>query len=176
MIKYCRKPKSYPALIALFILLPVIALSGCSDDDSSETSSGGGGGSSTPPASSPPTTESSSIAGTYTGSATATASALGITQSESVPVTITIDNDGTVTIQSGSDIYPNVFQLDGTSFGQSQTFNNHDFGSVTCSGTLTLQGSVGTNGVILANLTSQSVVCNGIPGTVSGSLSAARSG
>lgn len=175
MIKYSSKTKSYPALIALFILLPMIALGGCNKDDSSETSSGGGGGS-TPPASSPPATESSSIAGTYTGTATATASALGITQSESVPVTIIIDNDGTVTIQSGSDIYPNVFQLSGTSFGQSQTFNNHDFGSVTCSGTLTLQGSVGSNGVILANLTSQSVVCNGIPGTVSGSLSAARSG
>ena len=160
-------------IITLLVLF--LAFSGCSSDSSSETSSGGGSSVSAPesdvPVSSAPV---SSYAGTYTGTATATASALGLTESETVPVTIIIDQNGTVTIQSGSDLFPNVITLNGNTFGYSQTFNDENFGSVTCSGTLTIQGSIDNNGKLTATLNSQSVSCNGIPGTVSGSMTATK--
>ena len=163
-------------LLAMFL-----AFSGCSSDSGSETSSGGGSttsstttGDSTSGTDTPVSSEPvSSFAGTYTGTATATASALGITESETVPVTIIIDQNGTVTIQSGSDLFPNVITLSGNTFGHSQAFNNESFGAATCSGTLTLQGSI-NNGVLSASLSSQSVVCNGIPGTVTGSMTATK--
>ena len=156
------------------LLTVLIAFSGC-NNSTSETSTGGGG------SESPETdTPSFSLAGTYTGTATATASALGLSESETVPVTIIIDQNGTVTIQSGSDIFPDVITLDWNSFSQSQTFNNEDFGSVICSGTLTLQGSIDRNGKLTATLSSQSVSCNSngvdIPGTVSGSMTATKQG
>jgi len=69
--------------------------------------------------------------------------------------------------------------MNGNSFSQSQTFNNQDFGSVTCSGTLTLQGAINNN-TLTGTLSSQSVSCilNGvnIPGTVSGTLTATKQG
>jgi len=157
-------------LLALFL-----TFSGCSSDSSNETSSGGGGSASTPDAGTPESsTPVSSLAGTYTGTATATASALGLTESETVPVTIIIDQNGTVTIQSGSDLFPNVITLSGNTFGYSQTFNDEKFGSATCSGTLNLQGSIDNNGRLTATLSSQSVSCNGIPGTVSGYMIATK--
>ncbi len=165
-------------LAVLFAAL--FAISGCSSS-SSETSSGGGSGS-PPEAGQPPGsgTPPSSIAGTYTGTATATASALGLSESETVPVTIVIDQAGRVTVQSESDIFPNVITMNGNSFSQSQTFNNQDFGSAKCSGALTLQGAVNSNGTFTANLSSQSVNCdvNGIniPGTVTGTLTATKQG
>jgi hypothetical protein len=152
------------AILALFM-----TFSGCSSDNSNETSTGGG--STTPPPEEP--VDPASLAGTYTGTATATASALGITESKTVPVTIIIDQNGTVSIQSGSDLFPNVITLSGNTFGHSQTFNNESFGSATCSGTLTLQGSI-NNGVLSATLSSQSVTCNGVPGTVSGTMTATK--
>ena len=157
--------------------VPASLLQGCSSESSSETSSGGGDSSVSSPdqstdTSSPPV---SPYAGTYVGTAVVTASAIGLTESESVPVTIIIDKSGLITVQSGSDIFPNVLMLSGNSFSQSQTFDNQDFGSVACSGTLTLSGNL-SNGIINASLGSQSVSCNGIPGTVNGSLSAAQSG
>ncbi|MFW2437875.1 MAG: hypothetical protein ACN4GR_00725 [Arenicellales bacterium] len=148
------------------LLTVLIALSGC-NSGTNETSTGGSG-----------STSPSSLAGTYTGTATATASALGLSESETVPVTIIIDQNGGVTVQSGSDIFPDVITLNGNSFSQSQTFNKEDFGSVICSGTLTLQGSIDSNGKLTATLSSQSVVCssNGvdIPGIVSGSMTATK--
>jgi uncharacterized protein YceK len=165
------------------LLATLMVCSGCSTS-TSETSSGGGssgaGAGTGSPATGSPVTGAvpSSLAGTYTGAATATASALGISESETVPITIIIDQNGSVTIQSGSDIFPNAAILNGNSFTQSQTFNNQDFGSAICSGTLSLQGSIDGNGVITATLSSQSVVCtiNGIaiPGTVTGSLTATK--
>lgn len=151
-------------LLALFM-----AFSGCSSDNSNDTSSGGGGSTPAPEEPADPV----SLAGTYTGTATATASALGLTETETVPVTITIDQNGSVTIQSGSDLFPNAITLSGNTFSHSQTFNNESFGSATCSGTLTLQGSI-NSGVLSATLTSQSVTCNGIPGTVTGSITATK--
>jgi len=160
-------------LIALLFVF-----SGCSSS-SSETSTGGGGGvvgggggggGALPP---------STLAGTYTGTATATASALGLSESETVPVTVIIDQNGGVTIKSDSDIFPNVVTLNGNAFNQSQTFNNQDFGSVTCSGTLNLQGSI-NGGTLNGILSSQSVSClfNGanIPGTVTGTITAIKQG
>ncbi len=160
----------YTGIAILFALL--ITISGCSSS-TNETSTGGGD------SASPVTgTLPSSLAGTYTGTATATASALGLSESETVPVTIIIDQNGGVTIQSGSDIFPDVITLNGNSFSQSQTFNNEDFGSVVCSGTLTLQGSIDSNGKLTATLSSQSVTCNSngvdIPGTVTGSMTATK--
>jgi len=171
---FSKKSTVLITLLALFMIF-----SGCSSKNSNETSSGGGVSTSTPdtggdsgvPESSAPI---ASYAGTYTGTATATASALGLTESETVPVTIIIDQNGTVTIQSGSDLFPNVITLSGNTFGHSQTFNDEKFDSVTCSGTLTLQGSIDNNGKLTATLSSQSVTCNGIPGTVSGSMTATK--
>ena len=154
------------AILALFM-----TFSGCSSDNSNETSTGGGGGS-TPPPEEP--VDPVTLAGTYTGTATATASALGITESETVPVTIIIDQNGTVTIQSGSDLFPNVITLSGNTFSYSQTFNNESFGSATCSGTLSLQGPIDNNGKLTASLSSKSATCNGIPGTVTGSMTATK--
>ena len=161
-------------LITIFLFC-----SGCSSDSSSETSSGGGSTStstttSESPASPVEPAPVSSIAGTYVGTATATASALGLTESRTIPVTITVDNYGKVSIESGSDIFPDVITLNGNTFSYSQTFVNEDFGSATCSGTLNLQGTIETNGKMSATLGSQSVTCNGIPGTVSGSLTATK--
>lgn len=161
-------------LIAIFLFC-----SGCSSDSSSETSSGGGSTTTTTtelPASPAPVESApiSSVAGTYVGTATATATALGLTESRTIPVTITVSEDGKITIESGSDIFPDVITLDGNNFSFSQTFVNENFGSATCSGTLNLQGSIAANGQLTATLSSQSVVCNGIPGTVSGSLSATK--
>lgn len=153
------------------LLATLMAFSGCS---TSETSSGGG----TSGAGAVTGAVPSSLAGTYTGTATANASALGLSESETVPITIIIDQNGSVTIQSGSDIFPNAAILNGNTFTQSQTFNNQDFGSAICSGTLILQGSIDGNGVITATLSSQSVSCNvngiAIPGTVTGSLTAKK--
>ena len=169
---YSKKNAGLAILLALLMIF-----SGCSSKSSSETSSGGGSADSSPATGGTDTragsAPGSSLAGTYTGSATATASALGLTESETVPVTITIDQNGTVTIQSGSDLFPNVITLNGNTFGYSQTFDNESFGSATCSGTLTLQGSV-NNGVLTATLSSQNVSCNNIPGTVSGTMTATR--
>lgn len=159
-------------IITLVILF--LSFSGCSSDSNSETSSGGG---STSAATTTPSVEPapvSSIAGTYIGTATATASALGLTESETIPVTITISEDGKITIESGSDIFPDVITLNGNTFSYSQTFTDQSFGSATCSGTLTLQGAIDTNGRLTATLSSQSVTCNGIPGTVSGTLNATK--
>jgi len=166
----------YTGITILFTLL--LVFSGCSSN-SNETSTGGGA--STPGAgtgSAPPenTAPPSSLAGTYTGTATATVSALGLSESETVPVTVIIDQDGTITIQSGSDIFNSILTMNGNSFSQSQTFDNEEFGSVKCSGTLTLQGSINNAGKFAATLSSQSVSCNSngvdIPGIVSGSLTA----
>ena len=162
------------SLITLFLFC-----SGCSSDSDSETSSGGGSSSSTTTAESPASAVEpapvSSIAGTYVGTASATATALGISESETIPVTITVSEDGRVTIESGSDIFPDVITLNGNTFSYSQTFVDESFGSsATCSGTLSLQGAIDNNGIFTATLSSQSVVCNGIPGTVSGSLSATK--
>lgn len=163
------------SLISIFLFC-----SGCSSDNNSETSSGGGSTTSSTtttatPASPVEPAPVSSIAGTYIGTATATASALGLSESETIPVTITVSEDGRVTIESGSDIFPDVITLNGNTFSYSQTFVDESFGSsATCSGTLTLQGSIDNNGSLTATLSSQSVVCNGIPGTVAGSLSATK--
>lgn len=161
------------------LLATLMVFSGCSTK-TSETSSGGGtSGAGTGGTGSPATVAApSSLAGTYTGTATATASALGLSESDTVPITIIIDQNGNVTLQSGSDIFPNAVTLIGNSFTQSETFNNQDFGSAICSGTLSLQGSIDGNGVLTATLSSQSVVCtiNGIaiPGTITGSLTATK--
>lgn len=179
MILFNKQSSTLIALLALFMIV-----TGCGSESSSETSSGGGsttsstttGGSTSgtdTPASSEPV---SSFAGTYTGTASVTATAaapLNLSQTETVPVTITISENGTVTIQSGSDLFPDVITLSGNTFGHSQTFNNESFGAATCSGTLTLQGSI-NNGVLSASLNSQSVVCNGIPGTITGSMTATK--
>lgn len=162
------------------LIIILLSLSGCSSDNDSETSSGGGTATTTSttelPAAPAPvqSVPVSTVAGTYVGTATATASALGLTESRTIPVTITVSQDGKITIESGSDIFPDVITLDGNTFSFSQTFVNEDFGSATCSGTLNLQGSIATNGQLTATLSSQSVVCNGVPGTVSGSLSATK--
>lgn len=164
--------KQNTGVITLLALL--LAITGCNSDSSSETSSGGGGGSATTTESTSTPVSPASIAGTYRGTATATASALGITESETVPVTIIIDENGSITVQSGSDIFPDVITLNGNSFSTSQTFVNEKFGSATCSGTLSLQGSVDNSGKLAATLTSQSVSCNNIPGFVTGTLIATR--
>lgn len=166
----------------LTLLTLLMALPGCGSDSSSETSSGGGStsnstttGGGTTGSGTPVINESvSSFAGTYVGTASVTATAaapLNLSQTETVPVTIIISENGTVTIQSGSDLFPDVITLSGNTFGHSQTFNNESFGAATCSGTLSLQGSI-SNGALSANLSSQSVVCNGISGTVTGSMTA----
>jgi hypothetical protein len=164
--------KKSAALITLLALLMIF--SGCGSDSSSETSSGGGSTADTEtPTSDEPV---SSLAGTYTGTASVTATAaspLDLSQTETVPVTIIISENGTVTIQSGSDLFPDVIMLTGNTFGYSQTFNNESFGAATCSGTLTLQGSI-SGGILSATLSSQAVTCNGIPGTVSGTMTATR--
>ena len=108
------------------------------------------------------------------GAANATASALGLTESETIPVTITVSEDGRISIESGSDIFPDVVTLNGNTFNYSQNFVDSPFGAATCSGMLTLQGAIDTNGKLKATLSSQSVTCNGIPGTVSGSLTATK--
>lgn len=171
-----RKFSTITLLSLLFVF------TGCSNDSSSETSTGGGGSVTNSdtesvaavPASSEPV---SSLAGTYQGTATVTATAsppVNLSQSETVPVTVIIDQNGTVTIQSGSDLFPNVITLNGNTFGYSRTFNNESFGSVTCSGTLTLQGSIESNGRLTATLSSQSVSCNGVQGTVTGFMNATK--
>ncbi len=169
--------------IAILLSL-LMVFSGCNSSNN-ETSTGGGTTVATPSTSDDSgstvnTAPSSSLAGTYTGTATATASALGLTESETVPVTIIIDQNGRMTVQSESDIFPDVITLTGNAFGYSQTFNNEDFGSVKCSGTLSLQGSINNNGLLTANLNSQSATCNSngidIPGTVSGTLTATKQG
>lgn len=165
-------------LITLFMLL--LLISGCSSSDSNnETSSGGASTSSvtTIPDSSVSTVQPApvpSISGTYIGAANATASALGLTESETIPVTITVSEDGRISIESGSDIFPDVVTLNGNTFNYSQNFVDSPFGAATCSGMLTLQGAIDTNGKLKATLSSQSVTCNGIPGTVSGSLTATK--
>lgn len=161
-------------IFSLIIIL--LSLSGCSSDNNSETSSGGGSTTTELPTSPAPVEPApvASIAGTYVGTATATASALGLTESRTIPVTITIDENGTISIESGSDIFPDVITLNGNTFSFSQTFVDENFGSATCSGTLSLQGAIDTNGILTATLSSQSVTCNDIPGTVSGSLSATK--
>ena len=168
------KPNSIRNTGIVAILALFMTFSGCSSNNSNETSSGGGG-TTLPPASPEEPADPAdpvTLAGTYIGTATATASALGITESETVPVTIIIDQNGTVTIQSGSDLFPDVITLSGNTFGHSQTFNNESFGAATCSGTLSLQGSIDNTGKLTTSLSSQSVTCNGIPGTVTGSMTA----
>ena len=148
-----RKFSTITLLSLLFVF------TGCSNDSSSETSTGGGG----------------SVTNSDTATVTATASPpVNLSQSETVPVTVIIDQNGTVTIQSGSDLFPNVITLNGNTFGYSRTFNNESFGSVTCSGTLTLQGSIESNGRLTATLSSQSVSCNGVQGTVTGFMNATK--
>ena len=175
MILFNKQSSTLIALLALFMIV-----TGCGSESSSETSSGGGstptegstGGTDTPTNDTPVT----AFAGTYVGTASVTATAaapLNLSQTETVPVTITISENGTVTIQSGSDLFPDVITLSGNTFGHSQSFNNESFGAATCSGTLSLQGSI-NNGVLSASLSSQSVVCNGIPGTVTGSMTATK--
>lgn len=156
------------------LIIFLLSLSGCSSDNNSETSSGGGSITTELPTSTVEPAPVASIAGTYVGTATATASALGLTESRTIPVTITVDENGTISIESGSDIFPDVITLNGNTFSFSQTFVDENFGSATCSGTLNLQGAIDSNGKLTATLSSQSVTCNGIPGTVSGSLSATR--
>lgn len=166
---------------AIFVMLiSLLLLSGCdSDSDVSTSSDGGSGstppaGSTPPPVSSPPAETVSQFAGTYKGSATATASALGLSESESAPVTIIIDNSGTVTIQSGSDIFQNVTVLNSNTFSYTQSLNGQDLGSVTCTGSLTINGTI-SGGVINGTLSSSNVICNNaIPVTVTGTLKATR--
>jgi len=165
---------SHSGIITLVILF--LSFSGCSSDSNSETSSGGGSTSAATTTTTPSVVPApvSSIAGTYIGTATATASALGLTESETIPVTVSISEDGKITIESGSDIFPDVITLNGNTFSYSQTFADESFGSATCSGTLTVQGAIDSNGKLTATLSSQSVTCNGIPGTVSGTLNATK--
>ena len=170
----------FKASTAFFtLLLSLLLLSGCDSDSEISTSSDGGSGS-TPPASSTPssggTTPSETVsqfAGTYKGTATATATALILTETESAPVTIIIDNSGTVTIQSGSDVFQSVTVLNGNTFSYTQGLNGQDLGSATCTGSLTIKGTI-TNGVINATLSSSNVVCNSIPVTVTGTLNATK--
>ncbi len=168
------------SISTITLLTMFIVVTGCNNDSDSETSTGGGSSVTIPdagsaaevPAASEPV---SSLAGTYIGTATVTATAsppINLSQTETVPVTVTIDQNGSVTIQSGSDLFPDVITLNGNSFSYSRTFNNESFGSVTCSGTLTLQGSIENNTRLTATLNSQSVSCNGVSGTVTGSMNA----
>ena len=158
------------------ILFTTLLLHGCSDSEVSTSSSGG---SSTPSGSTPtnggttPVESVSEFAGTYKGTATATATALVISETETAPVTIIIDNNGTVTIQSGSDIFQNVTVLNSNSFSYTQSLNGQDLGSVTCTGSLSIKGTI-SGGVINGNLSSSNVVCNGVPVTVTGKLTATR--
>jgi len=172
------KPINTRSITQITFLSLLLAITGCNSSKDNDTSSGGGGTSTatTPTTPTTPPGTSVSFAGTYTGTATATAAALGLTESETVPVTIIIDQNGTVTIQSGSDIFPDVIALNGNTFATSQTFNDEKFGSATCSGTLSLQGSINNSGLLTATLSSQSVSCNNIPGIVTGSLQATRQG
>mgnify|MGYP001553574937 CR=1 FL=1 len=170
------KPINIRSITQITFLSLLLAITGCNSSSDNDTSSGGGGTTTPPTTPTPPPETPVSFAGTYTGTATATASALGLTESNTVPVTIIIDQNGTVTIQSGSDIFPDVIALNGNTFASSQTFNNDKFGSATCSGTLNLQGSIDNSGLLTATLSSQSVSCNSIPGTVTGSLQANRQG
>ena len=166
--------KIHTAIPAL--LFSLLLISGCDSDNDVSTSSGG----STPPADStpapgtpPPAETPSEFAGTYKGSGTATATALGLTETESAPVTIIIDNSGTVTIQSGSDIFQNVTVLNNNTFSYTQSLNGQDLGSATCTGSLTINGTI-SSGVINGTLSSSNVVCNSIPVTVTGTLTATR--
>lgn len=158
-----------------------LALSGCNndDDDDSSTSSGGG---SVPPVTASPETESSSeisaYAGTYQGTATITASALVFTETRSAPVTITITPDGRVSVSSGSDIFENVTTLNGNTFSYSLSLANEDFGDISCTGNLVLNGTVSDAGKITASLVSQNVSCSvegaTIPAKATGTLNATR--
>lgn len=167
--------------LAIFTLLScALLLHGCSDSDSEVSTSSSGGGSSpapgtvtTPTNGSTPTAPVSQYAGTYKGTATATATALVLTETETAPVTIIIDNNGKVTVQSGSDIFRNVTTLSGNTFRYTQNLNGEDLGSVTCTGSVSINGNVG-GGVINGRLSSNNVVCNGIPVTATGSLTATR--
>mgnify|MGYP001814319575 CR=1 FL=1 len=174
------KPITARSITQITFLSLLLAITGCNSSSDNDTSSGGGGGSTstttTPTTPTTPPETSVSFAGTYTGTATATASALGLTESETAPVTIIIDQNGRVTVQSDADIFPDVIALNGNTFATSQTFNDEKFGSATCSGTLSLQGSIDNSGLLTATLSSQSVSCNSIPGTVTGSLQANRQG
>ena len=172
------KPINTRSITQITFLSLLLAITGCNSSSDNDTSSGGGGTSTTTTPTTPttPPETSVSLAGTYTGTATATASALGLTESETAPVTIIIDQNGRVTVQSDADIFPDVIALNGNTFATSQTFNDEKFGSATCSGTLSLQGSIDNSGLLTATLSSQSVSCNSIPGTVTGSLQANRQG
>ena len=165
-------------LTVLALILSIFTLaSGCSSESEVTTSSNGGsssnGGTTSTSAPAPAAETPDQFAGTYVGSGTATASALGISESETAPVTIVIDKDGTVTVKSGSDIFGNVTVLNGNTFSYSQSLNDEDLGSVSCSGTLSINGTI-SNGVIDAGLSSDSVNCGGLPVTVTGSLKATR--
>ncbi len=165
------KTLSTQKIIIAILFSSLFFISAC--NNSSSTSSGGGGG-----GGSGGDVPVASLAGTYTGTASATASALGLSESETVPVTIVIDATGKVTIQSGSDIFPDAITLTGNTFSHTQTFNNEDFGSAKCSGSLTLQGSIDSSGRLTATLSSKGANCtvNGsnIPGTITGSMTAQR--
>jgi hypothetical protein len=170
-----------------FLMIPglalCLALSGCnsSDDDDADTSSGGG---SNPPVVSTPETDTestsdiSSYAGTYQGTATATASVLVFTETRSAPVTITISPDGRVSISSGSNVFDNVTTLNGNAFTYTLTLNNEQFGQISCSGSITLNGQVSDAGKISAALATQNVTCTAegvtIPAKATGTLNATR--
>ena len=159
------------------LLFSVFLLHGCSDSDVSTSSSGGSSqptsGSTPQNGGSTPAESVSEFAGTYRGTATATATALVLTETESAPVTIIIDNNGTVTIQRGSDIFQNVTVLNSNTFSYTQSLNGQDLGSASCTGSLTINGTI-SGGVINGKLSSSNVVCNGIPVTVTGTLTATR--
>lgn len=147
------------------ILALILGLAGCGGDG--DSSSGGSGA----PTGGGAPVNLAALAGTFAGTARITLSALGASETDTVPVRVVVSSNGTIRISFDDDVVAsNQLAADGT-FRITDAVANA--GVEQCNGNLTITGRV-TAAAVTATISSSGVSCSGIPGSLSGSLNAAR--
>jgi len=137
-------------LILVCVVL-VVAISACGGDGG--TSSGGG----------------TSFVGTYTGPGTVIATAPGVAPiSDSETITVVVNADNTVIISASTDQF--LGTISGNTFTVSIPASDLNKPGLVCTGVFS---AVGTgSGITFTGTFSGSVVCNGVPVSVSGTFTA----
>ena len=113
-----------------------------------------------------------SFAGTYSGTWNATLSAGGTSQSGTGIITIVVNPDGTVVIDPETSI-PGTGSVNGNSFTGGWDASSFNTPGLTCSGSLSLSGTISGN-TVTGTIGPSQFICNGVQFTARGTFTASK--
>lgn len=115
------------------------------------------------------------IAGVYVGTVTATASGGGLTETVTEPVQIEISEDESVAFGEPGEppVGTTSVSADGDAFSVTVPGSYFNEPGLQCTGNATVSGTI-SGDTITGDISSQNVVCNGIPITVTGDFNLTR--